>query len=283
VPPVLGKERELQGKTSSSSPDELFSAREAPKIITISGANKDIGKSSLAAYLANHCFCCAGVKVSVHDIQPEGDVVIEELQPPPDFKTDTARLVQAGANPVFWVRTTRANLVEDVKKVLSRIQTPVVIFEGNSVLEHLQPDYAVFIMGPTFDNFKPSAFEAISKAHTVVINGRESLSGERVMELERKIKDKNPKAKIVVVSEIGKDRAWEIVLSRAAGRLGGECMAAEASEKVREAVKAKSEEGRIACAVALKLAKDLEVPPMEVGKAANEMDIKITKCSLGCF
>jgi LAO/AO transport system kinase len=280
---VFGKERELPGKTSSSSPDEFFTASEAPKIITVSGANKDIGKSSLAAYMANHCFCCAGVKVSVHDVQPEGDVVVEEPQPPPDLKTDTARLVQAGASPVFWVRTTGANLVEDVKKVLSRIETPVVIFEGNSILKYLQPDYAVFIMGPTFDNFKPSAFDAIKKAHTVVINGRESLSGEQVLELERKIKDVNPKAKVVVVSEIGEEKAREIILSRAAGRLGGECMMAEASEKVREAVKAKSEEGRIACAVALKLAKDLEVPPMEVGKAANEMDIKITKCSLGCF
>ena len=273
----------MQGKNGSSSPDELFSAREATRIITISGANKDIGKSSLAAYLANHCLCCAGVKVSVHDVQPEGEVVIEEPQPPPDLKTDTARLVQAGASPVFWVRTTRANLVEDVRQVLSRIDTPVVIFEGNSVLEHLQPDYAVFIMGPTFDNFKPSAFDAIKKAHTVVINGREGLSGEQVLELERKIKDKNPKAKTIVVSEIGKDKAREIVLSRAAGRLGGECMAAEASEELREAVKAKSEEGRISCAVALKLARDLEIPPMEVGKAANELDIKITKCSLGCF
>ena len=273
----------MQEKTSSSPPDELFSAREAPRIITVSGANKDIGKSSLAAYMASHCFCCAGVKVSVHDIQPEGEVVVEEPQPPPDSKTDTARLVQAGASPVFWVRTTKENLVEDVGQVLSRIETPVVIFEGNSVLEHLQPDYAVFIMGPTFDNFKPSAFDAIKKAHTVVINGKESLSGEQVLELERRIKEVNPKAKIVVVGEIGEDKAREIVLSRAVGRLGGECMAAEASEKVREAVKAKSEEGRIACAVALKLAKDLEVPPMEVGKAANELDIKITKCSLGCF
>ena len=273
----------MHGRTSSSSPDELFSAHKAPRIITISGANKDIGKSSLAAYMASHCFCCAGVKVSVHEIQPEGEVVIEEPQPPPDFKTDTARLVQAGASPVFWVRTTRASLVEDVRQVLSRIETPVVIFEGNSVLEHLQPDYAVFIMGPTFDNFKPSAFDAIRKAHTVVVNGKEGLSGERVLELEKKIKDKNPEAKIIVVSEMGKDKAWEIVLSRAAGRLGGECMAAEASEELREAVKAKSEEGRITCAVALKLAKDLGVPPMEVGKTANELDIKISKCSLGCF
>jgi len=280
---VLGKERELREKAGSSSPDELFSGREPPGIITISGANKDIGKSSLAAYLAEHCSRCAGVKVSVHDERPQGDVIVEELQPPPESRTDTARLVRAGAGPVFWVRTTRATLMEDLKRVMSRVDTPVVIVEGNSVLEYLEPDYAVFIMGPSFENFKPSAFMAISKAHTVVINGGEKLAGERVLELERKIKGLNPKAKIVVVSEMGKDRAWEIVLSRAVGRIGGECMASEASEKVREAVKARAEEGRIACAVALKLAEDLGVPPLEVGKAANELDLKIIKCSLGCF
>ncbi len=60
-------------------------------------------------------------------------------------------------------------------------------------------------------------------------------------------------------------------------------MADEIDEKVMEAVKAKAEEGRIACAVALKLAEELEVPTAEVGKAANALDVKIVKCSLGCF
>jgi hypothetical protein len=35
--------------------------------------------------------------------------------------------------------------------------------------------------------------------------------------------------------------------------------------------------------VALKLAEELRVPPAEVGKAANALDVKIVKCSLGCF
>jgi len=273
----------MTGNVCSSSPGGLFSGREGPRIITISGANKDIGKSSLAAYLASHCRGCAGIKVTVHAERPSGEAVIEESDPPVAPGTDTARMVEAGASPVFWVRTTVEDLTAAVEEAWPRLKAPVVIVEGNSVLEHLEPDFAVFIMGATFDDFKPSAFTAIRKAHTVVVNGQERLTGADVLDLEKKVKELNPHAKLVVVSELGRDRAWEIVLTRAAGRLGGGLMSDEVDERVREAVQAKAEEGRIACAVALKLAQELEVSTMEVGKAANAEDIKIVKCSLGCF
>jgi len=283
VPPVFGKERDLTEGLRSPSPGGLFSGLARPKVITISGANKDIGKSSLAAFLAGRCRGCAGMKVSIHPERPPGEVIVEETDPQSAPETDTARLVRAGASPVFWVRTTRENLPRDFREAISHSDAPVIVVEGNSILEHLDPDYAVFIMGPTFEGFKPSAFQAIKKAHTVVVNGGRELSGEEVLQLEREIKEKNPGAKVVVVSELGKQRAWEVVLSRAAGRLGGEYMSAEVDEKVMEAVKAKAKDGRIACAVALKLAEELGVPPFEVGKAANAMKIKIANCSLGCF
>ncbi|MDD3717570.1 MAG: hypothetical protein PHP28_02765 [Actinomycetota bacterium] len=267
----------------SSSPDGLFSVHGLPGIITISGANKDIGKSSLVAYLVEHCRECAAMKVTLHEERPDGEAVVEEREPVEKKGTDTARMLEAGAFPVFWIRTTARDLPEDLGKALARIDAPVVVVEGNSVLAHLEPDFAVFIMGRGFGDFKPSAFDAIRKAHTVVVNGEESLSGGEILSLEREIKKMNPGAKIVVVSELGRNRAWEIVLSRAAGRIGGGFMSSEMDEKVMEAVKAKAEEGRISCAVALKLAEEMGVPAAEVGKAANALDIKIVKCSLGCF
>lgn len=267
----------------SSSPGELFTHDGPPRIITISGANKDIGKSSLAAYLAAHCRTCAGMKVSIHPERLPGEAIVEEKDPPEDPETDTARMMRAGACPVFWVRSTGEDVAADFAQAISRVDAPVVIVEGNSVLDELEPDYAVFIMNPTFDDFKPSAFRAIGKAHTVVVNGEKDLSGAEVLELEREVKKRNPKAKILVVSELGRERVLKTVLSRAVGRVGGDHMSAETEEKVKEAVKAKAQEGRIPCAVALKLAEELGVPTMEVGDAANELDIKIVKCSLGCF
>ena len=268
---------------SSSSPDGLFAHDDPPKIITISGANKDIGKSSLAAYLAGHCRACAGMKVSIHAERLPGAAIVEEKEPPDDPETDTGRMVRAGACPVFWVRSTGEDVAADFEQAMSRVDVPVVIVEGNSVLERLEPDYAVFIMNPTFDDFKPSAFGAIEKAHTVIVNGERDLSGAEMLELEREVKRRNPEAKILIVTELGRERVLKTVLSRAVGRVGGEYMSAETDEKIKEAVKAKEKEGRISCAVALKLAQELGVPTIEVGNAANELDIKIVKCSLGCF
>jgi len=44
-----------------------------------------------------------------------------------------------------------------------------------------------------------------------------------------------------------------------------------------------SEESRIHCARALAIARALSIPPAEIGKAANKLKIKISKCQLGCF
>lgn len=51
-----------------------------------------------------------------------------------------------------------------------------------------------------------------------------------------------------------------------------------------ETLKAKAgAEKRLPCAVAFKIAKDLDVPVAEVGRTCNELDIKVVGCQLGCF
>ena len=42
-------------------------------------------------------------------------------------------------------------------------------------------------------------------------------------------------------------------------------------------------ENRIPCASAFAIAKSLGIPPGEVGKAADRLNIRISKCQLGCF
>ncbi len=44
-----------------------------------------------------------------------------------------------------------------------------------------------------------------------------------------------------------------------------------------------AKEKRIPCVEALALAKRLKVKPIEIGKIANELGIKIIDCQLGCF
>lgn len=54
-------------------------------------------------------------------------------------------------------------------------------------------------------------------------------------------------------------------------------------ENVLEAVKKAAPDGRINCADARALAQELGVPYGLIGKAADELKIKIKGCQLGCF
>ena len=49
-----------------------------------------------------------------------------------------------------------------------------------------------------------------------------------------------------------------------------------------EIVKA-AKDGKINCAQALAIARELKVPPKDVGKAIDGLGIRISNCQLGCF
>lgn len=55
------------------------------------------------------------------------------------------------------------------------------------------------------------------------------------------------------------------------------------NEELREKLEELSKDGRIECAAARKLAEDLGLKYDDVGKAANEIKIRIMSCELGCF
>jgi len=55
------------------------------------------------------------------------------------------------------------------------------------------------------------------------------------------------------------------------------------STELDEKIKSSLVEGKLPCAVAFKIAKELKVSPREVGQAANKLAIKISNCQLGCF
>jgi hypothetical protein len=56
-------------------------------------------------------------------------------------------------------------------------------------------------------------------------------------------------------------------------------MSAELEAKIKSSLV----EGKLPCAVAFKIAKELKVSSREVGQAANKLAIKISNCQLGCF
>lgn len=54
-------------------------------------------------------------------------------------------------------------------------------------------------------------------------------------------------------------------------------------EKLLKRVTELAPDGRLSCPRALRLANEMGVPPIEVGRAANHLKVKIFGCQLGCF
>ena len=57
----------------------------------------------------------------------------------------------------------------------------------------------------------------------------------------------------------------------------------KSATSIEDEIKASLVDGRLPCAVAFGIAKKLKVSPRQVGDAANELQIKIATCQLGCF
>jgi len=54
-------------------------------------------------------------------------------------------------------------------------------------------------------------------------------------------------------------------------------------DKLEMKIKSSLVNGRLPCAVAFRIAKELKVSPRDVGNAANRLSVKISGCQLGCF
>jgi hypothetical protein len=60
-------------------------------------------------------------------------------------------------------------------------------------------------------------------------------------------------------------------------------LTAEQQEDLERRLHNATRENRILCSSALAIAKSLGIPPGEVGRTANKLNIRISKCQLGCF
>ncbi|HDN81017.1 MAG: hypothetical protein DRI61_05730 [Chloroflexi bacterium] len=52
---------------------------------------------------------------------------------------------------------------------------------------------------------------------------------------------------------------------------------------MEELIRKNLEEGKLPCEKAFAIARELRVKPLQVGRKANEMGVKITRCQLGLF
>ena len=55
------------------------------------------------------------------------------------------------------------------------------------------------------------------------------------------------------------------------------------TDEMRRAVAARLVDGKLPCVVAWQIASDLKIPKMYVSAAAEELNIRVRACQLGCF
>lgn len=55
------------------------------------------------------------------------------------------------------------------------------------------------------------------------------------------------------------------------------------NDTIKKLLEERAVDGRIACADAQDIARELGLEPLAVGEAATALGIKITGCQLGCF
>ncbi len=56
-------------------------------------------------------------------------------------------------------------------------------------------------------------------------------------------------------------------------------MSAELEKKIQSSLV----NGKLPCAVAFQIAKEMKVTPKEIGETCNKLQIKVKSCQLGCF
>ena len=178
------------------------------KIICITGATSGVGKTRLAEMFLSHldnwaackvttciggvalrcprgrksCGVCSSLKKD-YEIEEETVPVKSSAAvpfPPPKIwrvclghdtahSKDTQRLLRAGAKAVFWIKTKPKFLKKSVGIAIKRLRKyRGIIFEGNHVLEVLNPDVAIMIMSKD-GKIKKSAKEVMDKVDIFIL------------------------------------------------------------------------------------------------------------------
>ncbi|MCK5187969.1 MAG: hypothetical protein KAR43_12635 [Deltaproteobacteria bacterium] len=162
------------------------------KVVTVSGAQKGVGKTALAEILLKNLPGFAAIKITMTDLYTSVSEDNEDIMIP---DTDTFRMKKSGAEKVVWVKATEKLLQDAMEQALGKISNHKgVLIEGNSILEYINPTLAFFVVNSSIDNMKPSRIRALKKADICVINQKNgcTVSDETL----KKIKFISPEIKI---------------------------------------------------------------------------------------
>jgi molybdopterin-guanine dinucleotide biosynthesis protein len=194
---------------------------------------------------------------------------------------DTAKLLDAGADEVLWIQAPPGELDEMVSAAIGRLShLDGIIIEGNSAIEFSSPDIVIFKLGTDGEIVKASALRLIKKADIIVFP-KSSMpgmdSGDTLLNTHQ-LSEVSPKFMRVVHFDPEDETSRQELLTS---------MDAVIEElilnRIKQALRQKAVDDRISCSAARQISEELRAPFGAVGKAANDLKIKIVNCELGCF
>ncbi|MDE0101696.1 MAG: hypothetical protein OXN89_04895 [Bryobacterales bacterium] len=184
--------------------------------VVIGGNSREVGKTSLAASLiaatrergwtaikltrfghgicsrdGSPCGCAIANPMCPYEISRETGAVAG---------TDTARMLEAGAREVLWVRVAMGELATALPAIREAVAgRSSVLFESNSIVEHIAPEVYISVLRLDVPDCKRSASRLAGRADAFAVSGgrgvRPPWSGFDVSLLaERPIFDVRPPA-----------------------------------------------------------------------------------------
>ncbi len=184
---------------------------------------------------------------------------------------DTQRFIEAGAEMVLWVQSPAEDIHEIMPLALDRLyHLDGIIIEGNSAVEFAKPDVIVLVSIGGSPEIKPSAWKMIENS-TIVIMSQDSPLIEHTQMFNN--------CKVINNWDFQVTPENDIIIQEVIFYM--DMLASK--KRVVELLIERSVDKRILCSEARRIAEDAGLPYSEVGKLADELQIKIRNCELGCF
>lgn len=252
-----------------------------PLILSIAGEKSGVGKTTLGAGLVRFLSCATaldGMNLSIL-VPPKTVGVIKytrttllasltdapHLIDQPD--KDTAHYHSAGATKVLWVQSPPEDLPALLSHALQQLgMCDIILVEGNSPIEFLQPDGVICIVSSGAVPVKQSARKALETADLIAVAPGGSFAGTVRQIPVIQLPDLSPNTDSGALHPLVQHMD-DILMKK----------------KIETLLKEHAENGRITCTAARSIAEDLGVAYASVGSVANDLNLKVKHCELGCF
>jgi molybdopterin-guanine dinucleotide biosynthesis protein len=185
--------RSEQGNGGSGNGAGIAGAR----LLVVGGQSRNVGKTALVVDLIRAFPEAAWTAVKItqygHGVcamngesctcAPRDHAVALDVETDPCGRSDTSRMLAAGARRAIWLRTKQGHLAEGLpllRKEIGLVRegfSPHLIVESNSLVGFLSPRLYLVVLDPAVADFKPSARRFMDRADAFVIRGPVAAAG----------------------------------------------------------------------------------------------------------